>query len=189
MASAILQQYKILVEFLGKVLGPDYEIVLQDLSSNSIVAIANNQISGRSIGSPLTNTALQMLSSKSYEKSNYLCNYKGITKAAFFWHVILQSLFLYLLLLLQYALHKNSVPLEPDASQNNTTGISILTPHRFPFFNNFFEKIAKHFQKTSYQPPLLRCLSEEDSLQTMQILQEYPTSDQYPHHQNHFRMQ
>ena len=80
MASSILQQYKILVEFLGKVLGPDYEIVLQDLSSNSIVAIANNQISGRSIGSPLTNTALQMLSSKSYEKSNYLCNYKGITE-------------------------------------------------------------------------------------------------------------
>ncbi|MGN1191194.1 MAG: transcriptional regulator [Dorea sp.] len=80
MTSDILQQYKILVEFLGKALGPDYEVVLQDLTSknNAIIAIANGHISGRTTGSPLTNAALQMLSSKIYEKSNYLCNYKGV---------------------------------------------------------------------------------------------------------------
>ena len=66
MTSDILQQYKILVEFLGKALGPDYEVVLQDLTSknNAIIAIANGHISGRTIGSPLTNEALQMLYSK-----------------------------------------------------------------------------------------------------------------------------
>ncbi len=82
MIPAHLQQYKILVDFLGKTLGPDYEVVLQDLKSDSpaIVAIVNEHISGRRIGSPLTNAALQMLSSKAYETSDFLCNYKGITE-------------------------------------------------------------------------------------------------------------
>ena len=64
MNNTILEQYKILVDFLGKALGPDYEVVLQDLTDrkNAIIAIANNHISGRQIGSPLTNTALQLLS-------------------------------------------------------------------------------------------------------------------------------
>ena len=82
MTSDILQQYKILVEFLGRSLGPDYEIVLQDLTSenNEIIAIANSHISGRSTGSPLTNAALQMLSSRTYEKEDFLCNYSGIAE-------------------------------------------------------------------------------------------------------------
>lgn len=82
MTPEVLQQYTILVDFLGKTLGPDYEVVLQDLNSDShaIVAIANNHISGRKIGSPLTNAALQMLSSKLYENNDFLCNYKGITE-------------------------------------------------------------------------------------------------------------
>lgn len=82
MTSDILQQYKILVDFLGKALGPDYEVVLQDLTSknNAIIAIANGHISGRTIGSPLTNAALQMLSSKAYVKNDFLCNYRGVTE-------------------------------------------------------------------------------------------------------------
>lgn len=82
MTSATLQQYQILVDFLGKALGPDYEVVLQDLTdgNNAIAAIANSHISGRRIGSPLTNAALQMLSSKSYETKDFLCNYKGVTE-------------------------------------------------------------------------------------------------------------
>lgn len=82
MTSTDLQQYTILVDFLGKTLGPDYEVVLQDLTDNKnrIVAIANGHISGRTIGSPLTNAALQMLASKTYENNDFLCNYKGITE-------------------------------------------------------------------------------------------------------------
>ncbi|MDD7114199.1 MAG: PAS domain-containing protein, partial [Lachnospiraceae bacterium] len=74
MKQIILEQYKIIVDFLGKALGPDYEVVLQDLTNgkNAIIAIANNNVSGRQLGSPLTNTALQLLSSKVYQTSNYV---------------------------------------------------------------------------------------------------------------------
>ena len=60
MTKELFQQYSILVDYLGKVLGPDYEIVLHDLtqSNKEVVAIANGHISGRTVGGPLTNTAL-----------------------------------------------------------------------------------------------------------------------------------
>ncbi len=76
----ILQQYSTIVEFLGKTLGQDYEIVLHDLDTDkpSIIAIANGHISGRAVGSPLTGSALQMLSSKTYEEKHFMCNYTEI---------------------------------------------------------------------------------------------------------------
>lgn len=80
MSSDILQHYTILVEFLGKALGPDYEVVLHDLSSKdfAIAAIANGHISGRKAGGPLTDAALRMLSSRAYETDDFLSNYRGI---------------------------------------------------------------------------------------------------------------
>ncbi len=82
MIDVILRRYKILVDFLGQTLGPDYEVVLQDLTDgkNEIVAIANGHVSGRTIGSPLTNTALQLITSRQYETNDFVCNYKGITE-------------------------------------------------------------------------------------------------------------
>lgn len=82
MTAELLQNYKTLVHFLGKTLGPDYEVVLQDLTENNheIVAIANSHVSGRTLGSPLTDAALQMLSSKVYERRDFLCCYKGVTE-------------------------------------------------------------------------------------------------------------
>lgn len=82
MKNTILEHYKIIVDFLGKTLGPDYEVVLQDLTDrkNAIIAIANNHISGRQIGSPITNTALHLLSSRAYETSNYVYNYRGVSE-------------------------------------------------------------------------------------------------------------
>ncbi len=82
MNSNILQQYSVIVEFLGKALGPHYEVVLHDLSSKdlAIAAIANGHISGRKVGGPLTDAALRMLSSRAYETDDYLCNYKGIAQ-------------------------------------------------------------------------------------------------------------
>lgn len=82
MEKNILKQYTILVDFLGSTLGPDYEVVLQDLSPevNSIIAISNGHISGRKAGSPLTNAAMQMLASRAYETSDFLSNYKGIAE-------------------------------------------------------------------------------------------------------------
>lgn len=81
MNPAILQRFTLLVEFLGKALGPDYEVTLHDLDpeTNSIVAIANGRISGRTLGSPLTNVALRMLAQKQYENQDYSANYTGIS--------------------------------------------------------------------------------------------------------------
>lgn len=90
MKGSMLEQYKIIVDFLGKALGPDYEVVLQDLTdrNHAVIAIANNHISGRQVGSPLTSTALQLLSSKVYQTSNFVYNYK---KAAINDHVLRSS--------------------------------------------------------------------------------------------------
>ena len=82
MTKELFQQYSILVDYLGKVLGPDYEIVLHDLtqSNKQVVAIANGHISGRTVGSPLTNTALCLIKSKAYMNEDFLINYNGETE-------------------------------------------------------------------------------------------------------------
>ena len=68
MANPLLQHYIKLTEFLGHALGPDYEVALHDLTdkNRSIIAIANNHVSGREVGAPLTNVALKILMDKSY---------------------------------------------------------------------------------------------------------------------------
>lgn len=78
----LLYSYKTIVKFLGCVLGPDYEVVLQDLAdkNHSVIAIENGHISGRSIGSPLTSAVFQMLSSKVYEENDFVANYKGVAE-------------------------------------------------------------------------------------------------------------
>jgi len=80
MTNVMMRQYVKLTEFLGMVLGPDFEVVLHDVSDpeNSIIAIANGQISGRTIGAPLTEMARQTLSEKTYEEDAYRLNYSGI---------------------------------------------------------------------------------------------------------------
>ncbi|RBP36549.1 helix-turn-helix transcriptional regulator [Garciella nitratireducens] len=77
-----IEEYCILVNFLAKTLGPNYEVVLYDINdySNSIVAIANNHISGRSIGAPLTNFSLSVISDEIYKKNDYKINYSSFSK-------------------------------------------------------------------------------------------------------------
>ncbi len=47
----LIRQYTLIVDFLGHVLGPDYEIALHELEddSNRIIAIANGELTGRHI--------------------------------------------------------------------------------------------------------------------------------------------
>ncbi|MEA4932609.1 MAG: PAS domain-containing protein [Lawsonibacter sp.] len=80
MTTDVIRRYALLVEFLGRMLGPDYEIALHDLSSKqpSIVAIANGNISGRSIGAPLTNVAMQLIAEKAYLTHDWKLNYRGL---------------------------------------------------------------------------------------------------------------
>jgi len=82
MSALWISRYAKLTEFLGMVLGPDYEIVLHDLQDpeRSIVAIANGHVSGRTIGAPLTSVALQAIVNHSRETSDFRLNYAGISK-------------------------------------------------------------------------------------------------------------
>ena len=79
MTEQLLSQYTRLVEFLGEVLGPDYEIILHEISpeQSRVAAIANGGISGRAVGAPITNAALRMIIQKQYESNNYIINYTG----------------------------------------------------------------------------------------------------------------
>jgi len=74
-----LTHFICLVEFLGQALGPTYEIVLHDLKKpdHSIIAIANGNLSGRSIGGPLTDLALKLLQQHHLDKKPFLVNYHG----------------------------------------------------------------------------------------------------------------
>lgn len=82
-SSDILQEYVKLTNFLGRVLGPDYEVVVHDLTdpSHSIIAIANGHISGREVGSPLTNMALAVLKDGSYQDADYRTGDSGLSAA------------------------------------------------------------------------------------------------------------
>ena len=73
--------YTKLTEFLGRALGPDYEVAFHDLTdtNHSLVAIANNHISGRNIGAPLTNVALKILADRSYQTADYRTHYRGMS--------------------------------------------------------------------------------------------------------------
>ncbi len=77
-----VESYISLVEFLGKSLGSQYEIVLHDLTNleSSVIAIVNGEISGRKVGAPATDLVLKILQEEDPNR-NYLCNYKGITDA------------------------------------------------------------------------------------------------------------
>lgn len=83
MTAEMLRQYSCLVGFLGRALGPDYEVALHDLGKKrpSLAAIANGDISGRSPGAPLTNVALQIIADRTYETQDYLLNYRGTSAA------------------------------------------------------------------------------------------------------------
>lgn len=56
--------------------------MLQDLSEEErqVVAIANGHVSGRSIGAPLTNVALRIISHGTWKTQDYELNYKGYTR-------------------------------------------------------------------------------------------------------------
>ena len=75
------QQYTTLVQFLGTALGPDYEIVLHDLSGgeHKIIAIANQHVSGRNMDASLSQLALSFILNKSYKTQDSHHNYEGIS--------------------------------------------------------------------------------------------------------------
>ena len=59
----ILNSYKRTISDLAKLFGSNYEFVLHSLENieECVVAIENGHISGRSVGAPITNTALELV--------------------------------------------------------------------------------------------------------------------------------
>lgn len=76
----LLAPLKCVVSLLGETFGPDYEIVLHDVSGpeHFIVAIANGALTGRSVDSPLTSFGRQILESERYEGTDYIADYPAI---------------------------------------------------------------------------------------------------------------
>lgn len=75
------EQYVNFVHFLGLVLGPSYEIALHDLSmgDESVIAIANGQITKRGLHAPLTSPVLGFLSRERHKQVDYEVNYTALS--------------------------------------------------------------------------------------------------------------
>lgn len=74
-----LEAYIPFMDFLADFLGKNTEIVLHDLTDwhASVVAIRNSHISGRSVGSPVTDLALQILNEAKYKECSYVSGYQS----------------------------------------------------------------------------------------------------------------
>ena len=75
----VKRHYALIVDFLGHVLGPDYEVALHELTddSNQIVAIANGELTGRHLGSPLSNKMLEFVAGRMYETQDYVLGFES----------------------------------------------------------------------------------------------------------------
>lgn len=74
----LLGVYESLVPFLATVGGPGVEVVVHDVTDPecSLIAISNN-LSGRSIGDPMTDLAKELQSEGTYTDLPYVSNYGG----------------------------------------------------------------------------------------------------------------
>lgn len=79
---AILESYKEMVHNLGEYLGDGYEIILHSLENlhHSVIQEVNGSYSGRSIGAPITDLALSMLSRIEQNSSNAAVCYRNRSK-------------------------------------------------------------------------------------------------------------
>lgn len=77
----LLQVYVGFVPFLAEVCGPGCEVVIHDVTNpeHSIIAISNG-VSGRQLGGPMTDLALELQEKESYTHDPYLTNYRGLSK-------------------------------------------------------------------------------------------------------------
>lgn len=80
--SEILKSYIPMIDFIANICEPSYEVLLHDVSKpeSSVIAIRNGHISGRKIGSPMTDLALKILKQKDYLDKDFITNYDGYGK-------------------------------------------------------------------------------------------------------------
>lgn len=77
----LLKRYIPLVDYIGQVFGENCEVILHDLTNleHSIVAIANNHITGREVGGHITDFGLEVVHDPRYQDKNFVVSYAGTT--------------------------------------------------------------------------------------------------------------
>lgn len=80
MTDSQLHYFTKISEFFGRVLGPDYEVALHDISDHNgaIVALANGHISGRSIGEPASDKLINIIETRQYEDNDFILHEYGL---------------------------------------------------------------------------------------------------------------
>lgn len=75
--SELINAYIPLVAYLGSVLGNTVEVVLHNCESpnKSVIAIENGHLSGRKVGSPITDFALSFIINDQYKEHSFISNY------------------------------------------------------------------------------------------------------------------
>lgn len=78
--NTLLEKYVPIVTFLGTALGEYTEVVLQDCENQCIVAIANGNVTKRSIGAPLTDLSLKIIADGCWNNQDFLSSYEGVSR-------------------------------------------------------------------------------------------------------------
>ncbi|SFL53156.1 helix-turn-helix transcriptional regulator [Pelosinus propionicus] len=75
----LLELYIPLVDFIADIIGSNCEVLLHDIVDveNSVIAIRNGYISGRSLGCPLTDLGFKLLENKTYLRHSAFVNYRS----------------------------------------------------------------------------------------------------------------
>lgn len=83
MTDSQLHYFTKFAEFIGRVIGPDYEVALHDISdrNGAIVALANGHISGRTIGTPVSDRLQRIIDSRIYEEEDFVLHEYGLSNS------------------------------------------------------------------------------------------------------------
>jgi len=82
MKNEILNQYKLLVNFLGKSLGPSFEVVLHEVKGEEVkmIAIANGEVSDRVLEDTVSSETINILKNKSSHNEESMVNHTVLLK-------------------------------------------------------------------------------------------------------------
>jgi predicted transcriptional regulator YheO len=77
-----LTQFFPIADYIAAINGDTCEVLIHDISdvSHSICYIVNGHVTGRTVGGPITNYALELLQKKEYLTKESVINYMGTTK-------------------------------------------------------------------------------------------------------------
>lgn len=83
MTSDALRSSTLLVRFLGRTLGPDYEVALYGVTGGQwgVLAIANGHITGRAAGAAMPRTVRQLVDQGAYRTQDWLLHHDAVSSS------------------------------------------------------------------------------------------------------------